>query len=128
MLTKESDYAIRMVEYLKRKKGNNGIAPVSEIAEATLVPYRFARKIARQLCTDGLLISTRGKTGGIRINPEMANANVYDVVSIVDPKGLIMNRCLIDPDCCQRSGYCTMHQKFIVAQQKYEKLLKSVKI
>lgn len=128
MLTRESDYAIRMVEYLKRENKGEGTVSVSQIAEATIVPYRFARKIARQLCNGGLLLSTRGKTGGVRINPSITNISVYDVVVIVDPKSLIMNRCVLDADSCERSSYCTMHNKFLAVQKKYEKLLKSVKI
>ena len=128
MITRESDYAIRVVDYLKRENSGDGVVSVKEISDSVLIPYRFARKIIGQLADAEILISIRGKNGGVRINPVHSVITAYDVVSVIDPKSLILNRCIAEPGSCIRSCECSVHQKLLAAQIKFENLFKSLEL
>ncbi len=128
MITRESDYAIRVIDYLKREKKGDKVISVRQISDAVLIPYRFARKIIGQLADAEVLISVRGKNGGVRINDEYLSITAYDVVSVIDPKSLILNRCIAEPGCCSRNGQCAVHAKLLAAQTEFEKLFRSIEL
>ena len=128
MITKESDYAIRVVDYLRRECPDGKVVSVRQISEAVLVPYRFARKIIGQLADAQILVSIRGKNGGIKINPKRSVITAFDVISVIDHKCLILNRCIAEPGSCSRSGVCNVHQKLLVAQKEFEKLFISLEL
>ncbi len=128
MITRESDYAIRVIDYLRRESTDEKVVSVKQIADAVLIPYRFARKIIGQLADAEILLSVRGKNGGVKINKVHSEITAFDVVSVIDPKSLILNRCIAEPGSCVRSGECAVHQKLLGAQKEFENLFKSMKL
>jgi len=128
MLTRESDYAFRIVDMLGCRSEDAGTVSVRDIADQTLIPYRFARKIIAELTRAGVLSSERGRFGGVRLAAKRPRLNAYQIISLIDPKTLTLNRCLSDPDSCERIGYCRVHVKLKKAQHEYEKLLRKIYI
>jgi DNA-binding IscR family transcriptional regulator len=70
----------------------------------------------------------RGKNGGVKISPDWDEITVYDVISVIDGKSLLLNRCLREPQACQRSGFCSLHFKLLEAQPEFETLFKKIKL
>jgi DNA-binding IscR family transcriptional regulator len=67
MITKETDYALRTALYLARQyEKADGVSSTAIMAVAMAIPYRFLRKIVGKLVAAGLLVSQRGKGGGVQ--------------------------------------------------------------
>lgn len=117
MITRETDYAIRTVLYLSQT-GNDYIS-TAEIAKNMDIPYRFARKVVRNLTEGNLVESTRGKTGGVRLTTSPSDISLLKVIQSLDPKNILLNSCCSE-DCgeqkCERAGICTVHEKLLGLQ------------
>ena len=64
-ITRETDYALRIMRCLARRGDFTGAATV---ALETEVPARFTQKILRKLSQGGLVISRRGSAGGYSLS------------------------------------------------------------
>ena len=87
-LTKEQDYAIRIVYELFK---TNSKMTVAEVSEKTGVTPLFTQKIMRKLSSAGLVSSVKGNQGGYIVT--LPSCDLY------------INACL-DPEsgCCSRPG------------------------
>ncbi|HOF88108.1 MAG TPA: Rrf2 family transcriptional regulator, partial [Armatimonadota bacterium] len=85
MITRETDYAIRAMLYLAHHAGDGAISAAT-VAEAMDIPYRFLRRILSRLVGTNLLVSTRGKQGGLRLARDPEEVSLLDVVEAMDPE------------------------------------------
>lgn len=98
-ITLETDYAIRIVDLLTKKRDR---LDAGAISEATGVPQTFALKILRKLKTDNIVNSYKGTKGGYELAPRENPLTVYDVVETME--GVYMfSRCLEEGYCCNRT-------------------------
>lgn len=125
MITREADYAIRIVLALAR---HTDTAPVSAgaVSDEMGIPHRFVRKIAGRLVRAGLVRSLRGRAGGLRLARRPAAISLLDVLAAVDPASVTLNICLLDPRACRRAGLCEVHPHFASLQGALERGLASV--
>lgn len=86
LLTKENDYAIRMMRSMKDGEKHT----IKDICQEEEVPEAFAYKILRKLQKAGLVEVVRGVSGGCRIKKPLYELTLYDVVTAVDEEPLIM--------------------------------------
>lgn len=108
MITRETDYAIRAVLCLALH-GDEGAISTTTVATEMEIPYRFLRRILLRLVEEGLVVSTRGKQGGLRLARPAAAISLRDVVYAVDPETVTLNICLLDSESCSRAAYCVVH-------------------
>ena len=108
-MTRETDYAFRVVLDLAAAQRDGQRRTAEEIASRVDVPYRFLRNVCRKLVQGGLLESRRGNCGGLALRKPSAEISVLDVMRIMEPKSARINRCLGDPASCARSGQCPVH-------------------
>ncbi len=73
-----TDYAIRLMLEVARL-GPGARCTVKHIAEASKVPYDYARTIARDLAAAGLLTSRRGVGGGVELSRSAEEISVLDI-------------------------------------------------
>jgi len=109
MITREADYAIRVVLYLARRGPEAGTVASDSVAEGMLIPYRFLRKIVQRLVTAGIVVTRRGKGGGIALARPNASLSLLDVLQAADPRSLQLNVCLDQPSRCALSRGCPVH-------------------
>jgi len=67
-LTKQTNYAIRMLMYCAANEGR--LSRVPEIARAYSVSELFLFKILQPLVAAGLVATVRGRNGGVRLGRE----------------------------------------------------------
>ena len=118
MLTREADYAIRIALHLAKgwqPKGVPGVA-CNRLAREAHVPYRFLRKIVPRLTAAGLVISTRGRGGGVQLARPPQHISLFDLVQATGTSGLLLGRCLAHPGGCSRSNICRVHRALRTAQ------------
>lgn len=81
-LTKQTNYAIRMLMYCAANEGE--LSRVPEIAKAYSVSELFLFKILHPLVEAGLMQTVRGRNGGVKLAKPADQIFVYDVVKVTE--------------------------------------------
>ena len=124
MITREADYALRVMLYLAQQPA--AVASSAGLAEAMDIPYRFLRKIVRRLVAAKLLVSQRGRTGGICLAAPAKQLSLRQALSAVDPGGIALNLCVREKPSCSRHSQCAIHRGLQAAQAALDKALADV--
>jgi Rrf2 family transcriptional regulator, iron-sulfur cluster assembly transcription factor len=125
MVTREVDYAIRMVVAMVRR-GTGATVSTAELADEMEIPFRFLRRIVRKLVEAKIVTSHRGSGGGVRLAVPGKRLRLPDVIDAIAPNSLKLNTCLVDPRNCRRSGFCTVHPAMNRLQDILERQLRSI--
>lgn len=110
MLSQTAEYALRAVLYVA-EHGDDRLVQVSEMARVLRIPRNYLSKIVHALVREGVLHSTRGKSGGFRL--AVAPDRLY-VVTVVAPFGSLgeARHCLLGrPQCSDRMA-CAAHTRW----------------
>jgi len=126
MITREADYAIRVVLYLARQSDGEATVSTAELSEEMDIPYRFLRKIVRRMVDAGLVLSQRGKGGGVSLAVAPSRISLLDVLRAIDPKSVVLNACLDAPADCDRLRTCPTHAEFRKLQELLDKGLHAI--
>lgn len=99
LITRECDYGIRIIRALSGGETVN----IQTICEKEDITSPIAYKVARKLEKSGLLKSYRGSTGGYALHCDLEQTSLYDILTVVDSKLLLIE--------CMQTGYeCTVNQ------------------
>jgi len=103
-LTQFSDYSLRLLLYLGAHPDR--LVPVGEISHAYGVSRHHMIKVVQHLVDEGLVASTRGRKGGLRLNRRPADISVGSLVRGTEPHLNLVecfesrtNTCPIDRAC-----------------------------
>lgn len=84
MLTRESDRILRIVQFLAApeniEKGSTAKIMLQEIG----LPAIILRNTLRSLAAAGVIVSQRGRTGGVAIAEKTLGLTVFEVLNIMD--------------------------------------------
>lgn len=94
LVTREMDYAMRVVRVLA---GQEGLATAADVAEQEQIPPAVTLKILKRLAAAGIVESRRGAAGGYRLCRPPGELTLYDLFRVFDREPLL-NRC-------QAAGY-----------------------
>ncbi len=110
LLTRESDYALRVIRALKAGEKRS----VKDICGEEDMPEPFTYKILKKLEKAEIVTSIRGAQGGYILAKEIKELSLMDVVEAIDSEfGII--KCTKKDCTCHReheAQKCTMHQEF----------------
>lgn len=81
-LTRQTNYAIRMLMYCAANEGQ--LSRVPEIAKAYSVSELFLFKILQPLVQNNMIETVRGRNGGIRLGKAAHEITVFDVVHVTE--------------------------------------------
>lgn len=122
-ITRQADYALRAMLYLARIEGGERAA-TSQIAKEKEIPPSFLAKIISQLSIAGLIQTSRGARGGVRLAREPKNISLLEVVEAIDGP-ITLNECVDDPSVCSFGDNCPIHDIFREAQSQLVRNLKA---
>jgi Rrf2 family protein len=120
-ITRETDYAIRCVDYLSDKWGS--VTMVDEISKGKCVPKSFLAKILQKLTKASIVKSYRGVKGGFELARPPKNVTLLDVIEAIQGP-VAMNVCALDEAMCDFSSSCAIHPVWIEIRREVEKILK----
>lgn len=120
-ITRETDYALRIMRCLARRGDFTGAATV---ALETEVPARFTQKILRKLSQGGLVISRRGSAGGYSLSRPAEDINMLQIIEIIDGPISIFD-CKDDDLVCPGCS-CVYNQIFGELSEQISAKLRSV--
>ncbi len=98
----------------------------AELSEAMEIPYRFFRKIVLKLTDSNLVVSRRGKGGGLCMAVAPEKITLLQIMQAVDPNGAVMNMCLVDTSSCSRTKFCGLHLALTDVQEVLDKKMGSI--
>ena len=122
-ISRQADYALRTILYMARI----GVAQqtsTNNIAVEQKIPISFLRKIVFQLAISGMLVTSRGKRGGIALALPPSEISLLAVVEAIDGP-IWLNECVANPDSCYFGTTCTFYDIWCKAQAELVHRLKS---
>lgn len=122
-ITRETDYAIRCVQYLC--KNPSEIKMVDEIASEMKIPKSFLAKILQKLTKAKIARSYRGVKGGFIPARRPEDINLLEVVEAIEGP-IAVNTCVVDKKSCGFSDTCSVHPVWVSIRKEIEQRLKSV--
>ena len=123
MITKETDYALRLLRALADGERHTA----ADLAEGELVPQPFAYKILKKLAKTGLVRVTRGAEGGWQLAADLEETTLLDLMTAME-EDRSLSACM-DPDyrCSWRMqrGRCSVHCRLADIQRRLDRELRS---
>jgi FeS assembly SUF system regulator len=126
-LSSLADYAVVMMSAIARHCG--GIARVNAtlLAGETGVPLPTAQKLVSRLSAAGLLDSTRGTGGGVRLSRPPASISLADIVEAVDGP-IALTGCDHETQPCQLDGRCQVKPHWALVNRAVRDALANVSL
>ena len=82
-ISKKLDYALRMLsEVAKADEGQ--VVSVRQVSDSDNIPYAFARTIQHEMVKAGLLLTTRGPRGGMKLAVDPRVITLRKIVEAID--------------------------------------------
>ncbi len=113
-LTKAGEYGIRALRYLVEHQ-NDGRISISDISTSKNIPEPFLRKLFKPLVENGIVSSTRGVAGGVRLAKAAEEITVLEAIEALEGP-LALNECLLEDAACEFMSNCGMHTVWDEAQ------------
>lgn len=124
-IARHTDYAARIVLHLASLEPGTQVT-IEEIAARRLLPTPFVRRVLSRLVSAGILVTSRGRGGGVRLARPASRISLLDVVAAMEG-GLTLNRCVDHPMECPLTSACPVHQVWTDTTRKLETMLSAVK-
>lgn len=83
-LSVKVDYACRVLVQLARRRADDELAHIEELARAEAVPANYLVQILGELRNGGLILSRRGKQGGYALARPPAAITLFDIVTLIE--------------------------------------------
>lgn len=106
-ITLAGEYALRAMIFLS-SQGVGVKCTIIDISKAKRIPEMFLRKIIPLLCKSGLIISKKGKSGGIFLARDPNKITPLDILEAVDGP-IYLTKCINDKNFCQEVEWCSVH-------------------
>jgi Rrf2 family nitric oxide-sensitive transcriptional repressor len=125
-LTSWTDYSLRVLMYCAASQGRAQPVTITEIAQAHQISRSHLTKVVVELSKQGLLATTRGRGGGLRLLKPAKDIALGDVVRQTETD-FTMVECF-DPahNDCRLTGHCRLKGVLDQALQSYLKVLDRV--
>ena len=123
LITRDTDYAIRSICYIARKK--NSVVCVSSLVRDLKIPKPFLRKILQILQAKGILKSYKGLRGGFKLALPLNKILLVDLIRIF--KGSFkLNECIFKNKSCPNIITCVLKKKLGAIEKYLFSQLKSI--
>ena len=125
LITRDTDYAIRALCFIAKKKGE--IISATELVKKIRIPRPFLRKILQTLTRKGMLKSYKGKGGGFVIARKPEKIFITDLVRIFQGS-VKLNMCMLRKSICPHIKTCAMKKKLDAIEKHVISELKATTI
>ena len=118
-LTQWTDYTLRVLMYCAAAEGREQPVTITEVAEAYGISRSHLMKIVQQLSAQGLLETTRGRGGGMRLMVSASSIHIGAVVRATETDFNLVE--CFDPasNQCRLSSHCRLKGVLGQAMQAY---------
>lgn len=107
-ITKETDYAFRIVLFLSMNQGDNKRFSGDELVEINEIPKNLGKRILTRLVDGKIINSKKGIGGGFCLERDRKTITLLDVMNIVEV--MDFKDCVASNEICGfKSGRCAIH-------------------
>jgi len=124
-LSATAQMGLRAVVYLSRQDPDR-LIPVEEIADAVDLPRNYLSKTLGKLRRAGVLVSSRGPTGGFRLARPETEITIAEVVAPFTPPG--NRRCILGRENCGDGNPCPAHHQWSQVASRIEQYVEETTI
>ena len=124
MITRATDYAIRVLLYLS-KKPYGELSTKKEVSERCGIPVSFLAKIVQILSKQRLINIKKGAQGGYILSKKPENITLLEVIEIMEGK-IFLNQCIKEKEICEFYSNCAIHKMWDNLTEKLREELKRV--
>lgn len=100
-LSKFTDYSFRALVYLAENRDK--LCTVEELAKKLEISEHHLKKIIHKLAKTDLIISMKGRTGGLKLGLEPYEINLGEVIRVTEDN-LNIAQCFSKENCCPYIG------------------------
>ncbi|BBG00919.1 MULTISPECIES: RrF2 family transcriptional regulator [Pseudonocardia] len=118
--TSHADFALRVLLYLRVAPGRRG--SVGEMSAAHRVSRNHLDKVVQRLAGAGLVETSRGRGGGVRLVRDPATITVGEVMRTMENDFAVVE-CLGPARYCRIAGVCGARNVFAQALDAYFEVL-----
>ena len=122
-ITRQADYATRAVLHLARA-GNQEHVSTGQAAQEQKIPPSFLAKIISQLSIAGILQTSRGARGGIRLARDPKNITLLEVIEAIDVP-IQLSVCAVSKGFCSIEAKCPIQRVWSEVQNELTGKLKN---
>lgn len=125
MITKKTEYAIRALWELHQADGVQTTA--GTIAQRQGIPPKYLPQIISELSRVGLVVSSRGFGGGLRLSRPAEEITVLEVIEAIQGK-LNLFECVVGETDCQHHHSCSLRTLYCEAQRAMEDVFQRARL
>jgi Rrf2 family nitric oxide-sensitive transcriptional repressor len=125
-LTQWTDYTLRVLMYCAASQARAQPVTITEIADSYGISRSHLTKIVQQLSAQGLLETTRGRGGGMRLAKPAQEINLGAVVRATETDFTLVECFDSASNQCRLSQHCGLKGVLGQAMQSYFKVLDGV--
>ncbi len=92
-------------------KNQNELFHTKEISETLNISYKYMTKIITLLSNNELIISKKGKNGGITLKKDSDEISIKDILIIMND--LDDDKCILGLGLCREKNKCAMHETWM---------------
>lgn len=118
-LTQWTDYALRVLMYCAACQEREQPVTISEVADAHGISRSHLTKIVQQLAMQGLLDTTRGRGGGMRLMRPAQEISVGAVVRMTETDFDMVECFNAELNQCRMSQHCRLQSVLSTATRAY---------
>jgi len=123
MFSKACEYGIRAVIHIGHQSKQGKRVSLKAVAKAIDSPVAFTAKILQALAKEGLVISSKGPTGGYEISAKKsADVTLLQIVKAIDGNK-IYNGCALGLKQCNAEKPCPLHDQFVAIRGELKAML-----
>lgn len=112
IFSKATIYGIKSIVYVAKQQNGKDYVSIREIAEKLEIPFHFLTKILQKLTQAGIIVSSKGVKGGVRINKSLDEVSLRDLVGAIDNIQEI-DRCVLGFSKCNSNDPCILHSYWL---------------
>ncbi|MBI5472795.1 MAG: Rrf2 family transcriptional regulator [Ignavibacteriae bacterium] len=103
------------------------LVSAKELTKHLSIPYHFLAKILQTLSRKGLLVSSRGPTGGFMLSMPPRDITLFHIIEAID--GIdFTNKCVLGYRRCSANSPCATHDEWASVREAIYQMLISKNI
>ena len=118
-LTQWTDYTLRVLMYCATYQSREQPVTITEIADHHHISRAHLTKIVQELGIQGLLLTTRGRGGGIRLQQSAQQIRIGDVIRNTETDFQMVECFNPQTNQCSLSQHCRLKSVLRTATQSY---------
>lgn len=123
--SKTTSYSLNILSYMANHSDENLSA---DFLNSQLdIPYQYLRHILTKLSKNGLIKSTRGRSGGFELARDVSTIYIADIIEITE--GLEgFNKCVLGFQTCPFDNKCAIHDLWDDSRNNIIKILRETSL